>query len=541
MQKTSASRIKRRVELLDELEAIAAELERRRGIGDPAPLFTDFVAQLGVALEPGQRVLCRVAFDGVEPHSLDDVERTIARRLFGNVDVIPPGCRRVLVAVCGARAGKTYVLIALRILHLALTVDLSPLAPGEEAFGVILAPHTDLSAQGMRYVQGAIDSLPWLKRREVHRIDEESSTLERDGKRVTIVAKAANAQGLAGRGLSLVAAALDECAFFRDRSYKVNDDELYKAFAPRVMPGGQSIIASTPWAESGLLYELFRSNHGHPVNALAAHAPTLALRDVEYTRELVANETARDPENAEREYGARFMGAGTEQFFDAAVLRACIDPSLSLPMAPVAGTVVTAGGDLGFTRNSAALAICHRRGRTVSLAELVEEKPLPGMPLKPSAVTGAFAARLVAHGAASVECDKHYQASMVEACAAAGIIVTDAPTQPADAFVDARTMMREGLVKLPDDPRLLGQLREVMWRKNAGGTVTIVQPQKKTGEHGDLASALVLALHQHYGAVTAPTPPAQGTPEAEREEEAAMEREYVRSLTERKRHWSLRR
>src|SRR5262245_49784831 len=96
--------------------------------------FVAFVEQvLGVRLTPAQAVLSLVAFDGVEPGDLVGDERELALRLFGPVDSIPPEARAVLVAVCGARSGKSYLLGALYSLWRTLTADLSTLAPGEQA------------------------------------------------------------------------------------------------------------------------------------------------------------------------------------------------------------------------------------------------------------------------------------------------------------------------------------------------------------------------------------------------------------------------
>jgi hypothetical protein len=117
---------------------------------------------------------------------------------------------------------------------------------------------------------------------------------------------------------------MDESAFFRDSSYRVNDADIFKAASPRVLPGGQSIVASTPWAESGLLYELHQRNWGHPVDAIAAWAPTLTLHDSELTRNIVAREYQRDPDNADREFGAKPMRGGSGVFFDPQLIDAAV-------------------------------------------------------------------------------------------------------------------------------------------------------------------------------------------------------------------------
>jgi hypothetical protein len=487
--------------------------------------FIDFCEWLGVTLEPGQRVAASVAFDAVEPGELDKDDRAIAVELFGEVDRFAPNARRIVVGVCGARGGKTYVFSALRMLHLALTVSLATLAPGEAASAPIVAPDKDLAAQALNYVTGAIDSKPELAAMVESRGAEHIDLRRPDGHVVEIVVRAASARGRTGRGRSLVGATLEEAAFFRDAEMKVNDDEIFKALSPRVLPGGQVIIESTPWAQIGLLYDLFVANHPNPEcagltvparnagTAIAMHASTLRLRDTELTRAIVAVETDLDPDNAAREFGAQFMAAGTETFFDPLTLAKCVDPEIEIPFLPEPGDEVTSGGDLGFAKNSSALAISHRREHHVSLACLIEKKPAEGVLLKPSAVVKEFAAAIVEHQGRYLMADGHYKATAVEHLADVGLGFLDAPAIPAEAFIHVRAGMREGRVHIPNHPRLLRQLRETMARRSSGGVLTIVLPKWKTGEHGDLVVAFVLSVFQAVGDVVKPAKPKAGTRE----------------------------
>lgn len=474
--------------------------------------FTAFCDWLNVRLFPGQRVLAAVCFDRVQPRDLAGEERKIARALFGDVESFSEEERRYIVAVCGARAGKTYIIIALRILHLALTVALDTLAPGEVASAPIIAPDKELAKQAINYIGGAIRSKPELARIALGKTeDTESIDIRRGTRIVEIVVRAASAKGQTGRGRSLVGAALDEAAFFRDKDYKVNDEEIYRALSPRILPGGQLIIASTPWAQVGLLYDMFVANHPEPrcanvafpaklqKTAIAVHAATLKLRDTPLTREIVSTEERRDEENASREYGAQFMSAGVTVFFDAETIAKCIDATLTLPILPQPGDEVTSGGDLGFAKNSSALAIAHWRDAHVTLAALEEVKPQEGSLLKPSEVISDYALTIAEHGGTAIMADGHYKASAVEYLGDEGVGFIDAPTAPAEAFIAARTIMREGRAKIPNEPRLIRQLQETMCKRSSGGHMSIVLPLWKTGEHGDLAQAMVLAFFQKAG------------------------------------------
>ena len=150
-------------------------------------------------------------------------ERALARQLFGSVDRVPDLARRVVAAVCGARSGKTR-LGALLLLYLALTVNVSALAPGESAFGVIVAPDLRLASQAMSYVRSAVASRKGargggrLRERTAHRAASRRQA-HRDHRGA---AREQRRRGDARR--NFVGALLDEACFFRDKSYAVNDE-----------------------------------------------------------------------------------------------------------------------------------------------------------------------------------------------------------------------------------------------------------------------------------------------------------------------------
>lgn len=586
-----------RAEIARDLE-LEREYNRRFGAAVVIPAkFSAFCDWLGVELQPGQRAIARVIFDGEEPSALVGTEREIARACFGEIDVFPESARRDVVLVCGARGGKTYVFIALRMLHLALTVDLSTMAPGQFASAPITAPDKDLASEVLRYIQGAVASKPELAAMVLGKPDAaEWVRLRRpDGNPVEIPVRAASARGRTGRGRSLVGAALDEAALFRDDAYEVNDAEIVKGLSPRILPGGQMIVASTPWSRSGVLHDMFEANHPNPEvagltakrvcegTAMAVHAPTLRLRDVPVTRQIVAHEEASDPDNAAREYGAQFVSAGTSDFFEPAAIAACLDESIKIQPDPLPeieveaaalvqagrctpdkaleqarasvlkrrvsrpyGVETVAGGDMGFTKNSSALAIGYLDPNTIvtRVADFIERRPKSGEPLRPGVVSREFADLTAAHGGTHLVVDGHYRETVVEHASPVGLAVVPAPASPAVAFVAVRARMRQGLYRFPNHSRFLRQMREAKSRPAPGGGLQIVLKKWPSGEHGDLLSAFVNMAWQAAGAAAeAPPPPPPGTPaRAEYEGQRMLERdderfEADRSEREREERW----
>ncbi len=458
-------------------------------------LFTSFARAVGVTLTPGQRVATRVAYDGLDPRELEEDEREIARTIFGDADVIPPEARHVFAAVCGARSGKSYVLGALRALHLALTVPIATLGPGELAAGVIVAPDLRLARVVLRYVRGLVRRVPALARRVTSETADGFVIKRPDGVEVEIRCLPATRGGSALRGRSLIFALLDESAFFRDESFSVNDVEIVRAVAPRIVPGGQLLILSTPWLEQGVLYELWRRNFGTPTDAIVAHAPTLVMRDDAHTRSFVARERARDPENALRELDAQFLGGGASALFDATSIANAVDSSRPLVIARKVNMLTAAGGDLALVRNSSALAIVGRCGERYELLELVEHRPAKGQPLKLSAVIGDFATVLDRHELRHFMADGHQREAAREWCDEHEVAIDDAPEGSAgkwEAHQHLATLFREGRFTMPRHPRLEAQLRAVVAVPIAGGGYRISSPRRPDGSHGDLVSAVVL-------------------------------------------------
>jgi hypothetical protein len=458
------------------------------------PTFLSFCDRLHVTLSPAQRVLVSVAFDGVDPIDLTDPDREIALRLFGDVQRFPPVCRAVLVAVCGARGGKSYILSSLYSLWRALYADLSTMAPGEVAVALLVAPDLGLAHQDLNYVKGSVNADPELTAM-VTADNADSLVLRRpDGHMVSVLCRAAGRGGAGLRGKSLVSASLDECGFFRDKSAVVNDKDVFDAVSPRVLPGGMVVIASTPWAEAGLLFEEFTLNHGHPVTAIAVTAPTLLMLPNQRNIDSVAREEARDPDNALREFGAQFMSVGAGTFFDR---DACVTDDDYEPQTNASGCVsVGVGGDLALVRDAAALVVVHEEGGEYTIAEVVELVPKKGQPLKLSEVTKDFSAVAKRHGATQIEVDHH------ELEAAREHLPDDVTLEGCDGgqqgkidtYTRFRDLLHAGKIHIPPQyQKLANQLRDIVKRPTPGGGVRIFCPHRNN-VHGDIVSAAVLAI-----------------------------------------------
>lgn len=505
----------------------------------PRLTFARFCEKVGITLEPGQRVACAVAFDGVDPVDLEGDDRELARGIFGDAERFTLQQRRIFAAVCGGRAGKSRLFSAMRLLHLGLTVDLSRLAPGEPGYGMIVGPKMTHAKQVLAYIRGAIDAVPALSAAVVRKAADEI-VLRRGDQLVSFLCAAASVRGDTQRGKTLFAFTLEEAAFFRDaETGAVNDVDLFQAMMPRLLPQGQAIVPSTPYAKTGLLWDFFDRNHGHPVDAVVAHAPTLLLRSDPDIRAQVEAVRIQDPTNARRELDAHFMTTDATRFFDDASLAAATgEVSAKQP-----GDRLTAGADFGFVKNTSALVLGCWRGGVYHVLEVHERVP-DGVPLVPSETIRAFGDIAHGFGAASVMADGHYREAVREHLREAKVYLVPAPEGQAGkaaTYAKLRMLLREGKVKLPDHARLLKQLREVETRNLAGGGISITSPVWVDGAHGDLVAALVLAVWQDFGTAVAGPPPGPKTDaDREREIEDAIDRRHTQSQKKPMSGWSRR-
>ena len=495
-------------------------------------LFTSFLKRLKVTPEPGQHVLLRVMCDGVDPIDLEPWEQEIAREMFGGIDRIPQGAREVLSLVAGGRGGKTYFL-SLYTLYLALTVNISHLAPGERAFSAIVCPSLELSQQNLRYIAGAMHSDPDLRKVIVaDNTDELVLYRQKENANVAVKAFAAARGGVSGRGKSLISVLMSETCFFRDKdSGVVNDETIFKAASPRVVPGGKTVLESTPWVSSGLLFDIYNRNFGKPKDSLVAQASTRMMRTNAHILSIVDREEERDPDNAAIEFGAQWGAVGATDFFlPSDMERLFVETEGTYSPRP--GDTLAAAVDLGFVKNSASMALLSRpQDMPAWVSYLEERRPHPGAALVPSEVCGAFAGTLAGYGSKSAVADGHYKETLREYTNKLGIGIVDS-CGPAERFTALRTLIRQGGLfmnkKHPLAQRLRRQLLGVKARKQPGGGVSVTLQKDLDGSHGDVADVLARAAWAML------THQVTKLPLKERPM-APLESEFMRSL-ERKEH-----
>jgi hypothetical protein len=461
---------------------------------------------LRLELSTAWQTLLKVAVDGVEPAQLVvEAERAAAREIYGDVDEVPDLARLTQAWRCGRGSGKTTIAAALGVWAL-FTSDITASGPGMQRAVVAMAPTRRTARILVSVARELVRGVPDLEKY----VDRDGDTADgfsitRDGKRVSFIALPASKGGASLRGYDILMLVLDESEFFESNDevadtagYAVSDRDLYAAAKPRLL--GPAIFISTPWPSGNLTDELVRTNHGAPTSALAAiGASTLMRPDDTRLAAAVETELARDYENAQREFFCNVTGARNgSRLFDADMVDAAVVEGRPLVVMAEQGARVGAGGDLGLESDSSAISIVGRKDDTFVLLEFDEVRPAKGAPLSPGYVIAQrFVPAMKRHGVKRIMLDSHYRMSAVEHLAAANMRFDDAPAGnhgKYDVYMLTRSLLNSGKLQLPPSPRLIGQLKAVTVKPMAGGIVKITSPRRAGQGHGDIVSALVLAV-----------------------------------------------
>ena len=436
---------------------------------------------------------------------------------------------------CGIRAGKTLV-AAMAMIWCALTCSarrpptdaekeagvivgtdgcVPILQPGEAIRVVFVTPDLKMGRTAYNYVAQAFEKSPRLRKFIVMRRAYQMLVRRPcDGIHVLFETVAASPMGNNVRSGWLAGALFDEAAFFDDGDESVvNLRDNVTAATTRLLPGAQVWLPSSPWADAGYFHEQHTKAFGNPGKAIAFHSSSIAMNPALDVADIETKRT-EDELLAAREYDAIPLSALSNLFFTPAVLACCVaaertEENGNLTLPPMPGHSHYAGTDLGFRKNSSTLAIARNvqretDGVPVDVAQLAyheERIPPQGTPLVPGDVLKGFGAVCQEYRCLAMRGDNSDTPTADEHLTSlpGSPVAYDEyiPTQERNAalFDRVRQHMSSGRVELPNDPRLLGQLKRVTARPIPGGKTQIVLP-KQGRAHGDLVVALAHAIDQ---------------------------------------------
>jgi hypothetical protein len=415
---------------------------------------------------------------------MTEEQAALYRRHTGR-DTPPTSPAREVWAICGRRAGKSRIAALLAVFLACFRSYRDVLAPGERGTLPIIAADRRQARTVMRYIVALLDGCPMLAQMVVNRTAESIELSNR------IVLEVHTASFRSVRGYTIVAAVLDEVAFWRSDDSANPDREIVNALRPAMatVPGALLIGISSPYARRGVLWDMHRRHFGHDGDVLVWQAPTGAMNPTVDER-VIAEAYEADEASAAAEYGAEFR-RDIETFIAREAIEACVLAGRH-ELAPLSNVQYVAFVDpSGGSADSMTLAIAHQEPRgeeTVVVLDAVREvRP----PFSPESVVRDFCELLKTYRVTSVTGDRYAGEWPRERFREHGVEYMPAEKAKSDLYAALLPLVNSRRVELLDVPRLVSQLTGLERRTAWGGRDTI---DHGPGGHDDVANAVAGAL-----------------------------------------------
>jgi hypothetical protein len=386
--------------------------------------------------------------------------------------------------ICGRRSGKSFIL-SLAAVYLACFRDWSSyLSPGETGRIFIVAVDRRQAKVIKNYISGILTAVPLLE----SMVESETAESIRLTNGIEIEIKTANFRGL--RGFTLLAALIDELAYFYSENSASPDREVIASLRPALSTIPESLFVglSSPYGRSGILYQQHQAYFGKPGSTLIWRAKSVVMNPT-IDRELIRKAMEDDREAALSDWEAEWRQ----------------DISSFLPVDMIQGVVIEGRYEIpyidgrfffghidpsGGRGDSFCQAITSRdpNGKII-LHAVRERKP----PFKPEGVVAEFAALLKAYKITTVESDAYAGTWPVEQFAKQGILVKMCDKNSSELYLELLPVISQGSVEILDNKRLISQLSGLTRRTRPGGRDQITH---FPGAHDDLAVCLAGAVYQ---------------------------------------------
>ena len=416
---------------------------------------------------------------------MNDRERRLFRKITGRRKVPTKPAEEAWLAV-GRRGGKSFIVALLGVFMACFKSWAAYLAPGERGVVMIIASDRRQARVIFRYIKALISGVEMLAKM-IER--ETSSEIDLDNS-VTIEVHTANFRSV--RGYTILCVLADEISFWRtDDGSASPDREIMDAVRPAMatIPGALLVCLSTPYRRAGTLWEAFRDHYGKDGPVLVVQAdsrtmnPTLPAKVVDAAYE-------RDPVSAAAEYGAEFR-SDIAGFLDDAWIERAIDTDRPPEIPPQPELQYHAFTDpSGGRADHFTIAISHHEAGVSVLDVCRGRQP----PFDPSTVVAEFAEVLKRFGLSSVVGDKYAAEWTVEAFRNVGIGYEASKLTKSEIYLETGPLFATGAVRIPDDRRLLGELRSLERRTVPSGKDMVSHPPRGRDDYSNAAcGALSLA------------------------------------------------
>ncbi len=377
-----------------------------------------------------------------------------------------PTYRRVKESyiICGRRSGKSFMSSVIAV-YLAAFKDWSKfLSPGEKGSIFIIANDKAQARIIKNYVSGILESNPSFQK--LVRKDLTFDIELING--VNISVKTCNFRTI--RGFTLLAAILEEIAFWRSEDSANPDKEVLAAIRPALSTINDSLLLgiSTPYGKNGVLYDQYRRNFGKPDGPFIWKANTEQMNPT-IDKDMINNAIREDPIAASAEWEAEFR-KDVESLLPLELVEAAVVP-LRLELPPIRGVEYYGFIDpSGGRQDSFTLAIAHKNGSGTIIVDAIREiRP----PFRPENVVSEYRNVLKTYGIYSIHSDRYGGEWVTSAFRNVNIIIKSSPLSKSEIYLNFLPLISNGKVELLDNKRLVSQFCSLERKSRSGGKDSI--------------------------------------------------------------------
>jgi hypothetical protein len=420
---------------------------------------------------------------------LDADEQAIFREHTGRTVYAPPaGGYREAVAVVGRQSGKTRIAATLAAFE---AVTATPEPDGTETYALLVSQDARAALRAVfSYAVAPFDTVPALARmvpsgwRSLWRRARRADSLTLDtGVRIA----AYPCRPASVRGIRAHVVVCDELAFYRSTELVPLDREMLRAVRPTLATtGGRLIVLSSPYGQSGALWDLHRRHYGRDDSTTLVWQASAPAMNPTLPADYRARMERDDPEAYRSEVLGEFR-AGVSTFLDPDALAACVADGVR-ERAPEPGRSYVAHYDAsGGRRDAAALAVAHAEGER-GVLDVVRAWPAPH---NPAGVIAEAAETLRRYRVGAVQVDRFAGEFPREQFRAHGVAARVADADTSATYLGLLPLVQAGRVVLLEVPELLRELRGLERRRGSSGRDRV---DHVPGAHDDRAAAVAGAV-----------------------------------------------
>jgi hypothetical protein len=422
--------------------------------------------------------------------SLTPEQAEIAHEATGLKEFEPRAYRTAFLC-CGRRSGKS-TRIAGNLVVFEACVNKHPIPAGERGTVLLIGPTERQARHTFRIIEQKIKRSPTLSRLiQSVRNSPNESVIELSNN-IDIAVIPANAKHV--RGWNLIAVVLEEACFFRDsETGAYNLEEIINAVRPGMltMPDSKLCIISSPWAQVGYAWSLYRDREKTP-DILIWRAPSWVMNPALDKAE-IERERQRNENYWRREYAAEWVTAANVLLPSDLVERCVARGVVEFPPKP--DVVHCVSLDPSSKGDDFSMCVSHAEGELI-VVDYVKAWRAPGRGryIDYNTVLPHILDTMRRYNAPKAWSDQVSAAAISAALTKACFQFEQTPTygtKAAPKFQMLRQKIVSGELVLPDDRELVEQLKALEEILAEGGRSTV---ESRTGKD-DKAVCTALAVY----------------------------------------------